>query len=83
MEHIDISIMAQEIHRGSMNLKNLSLFIVVLLFCFIFLELFLRIFLPQNMNIYQYNEDYVFEFLPGAELVYERGEFSQKIKFNN
>ncbi len=66
-----------------MNKKNLALFVAVLIFCFIFLEMFLRIILPQTTNIYQYNKDYVFEFRPGAQLFYERGEFSHSIKMNN
>ena len=66
-----------------MEKKNAALFVFVLIFCFVLLELSIRIFLPQTLNIYKYNKDYVFEFRPRAELNYVRGEFSQQIKFNS
>lgn len=66
-----------------MGKKKLVLLVISLFFALLLLEIFLRLFLPQDLNIYQYNKDYVFEFRPGAGLIYNQGDFKHNILINS
>lgn len=62
---------------------NLALLLIALLVAFTFLEVSIRIFLPQTTNIYQYDEDYLFQFRPYSEITYVTPDFTQTSSFNS
>lgn len=57
--------------------------LVSILVALVALEIGLRLFFPQTLNVYQYDEDYLFAFRPSAEITYTSPEFSQVTRFNS
>lgn len=55
----------------------------VLAAVFLVTEVALRAFLPQTMNVYAYDSDYVFAFRPHSTIDYTSDEFSQVSTFNS
>lgn len=62
---------------------NILLLIVTVLIILTVLEISFRLFLPQTTNFYQYNDDYLFSYRPGAEYKYVRPDTSIKSIFNS
>ncbi len=60
----------------------LVLVIAVIVFLLLF-EVFLRVFIPQTMNVYTYDEDYVFAFRPHSSINYKSVDFEQPVTFNS
>lgn len=66
--------------------KNILLLVIVVILFLIFFEVFLRLFLPQNACIGDFDEPLrVFKFAPNSECIWNgyTNEFKVPIKFNN
>lgn len=64
-------------------LKNIFLLIAVVLITLAFLEVIVRIFLPQNLNYTKFDSILMYRHIPDFEVKYSRQEFSNTVKFSS
>ncbi len=68
--------------RGKLAFSILG-FLISAALVFLLGELIIRLAMPQTLNVYAYDPDYVFKFRPNAQIDYTSNEFSQVTTFNS
>jgi hypothetical protein len=63
--------------------QNILLLIFTIIATWMFIEIMLIFFFPQNLNITQLDADKVFELKPGISSILERQEFTTHVKINS